>query len=342
MSDCLFVKLRPTAPWRLGPSNGARDRTDSICHSDTLYSALCHAMSRFDWLQAWLGATAEAENGCQVRLTSMFPWQGDLTYVPGPRNIWPPATARLRAGGADFVPSTLIASLLRGEGLEEDKWEVDGLSRCLIKAGRRGAYAGPFRHALRSSAAVDRLDAGAIGVHQTACIEFSQNAGLWCLAEFSTGEAGEQWSARLQSCFRLLADSGIGGERSRGWGHFEIEEMRAARLPDLLLGPPAAPTEEPPVEQAYWMLSLFSPASSDRIQWDKGTYSLIDRGGRLESAAGWGARKKRLRMVREGSVLLAEERPSGTAHNVAPDGFPHPVFRAGFAVAVAVPWSHQP
>jgi len=42
-------------------------------------------------------------------------------------------------------------------------------------------------------------------------------------------------------------------------------------------------------------------------------------------------------MVAEGSVLYAEATPRGSAANVAPDGFAHPVFRAGFALAIPLP-----
>jgi hypothetical protein len=41
-------------------------------------------------------------------------------------------------------------------------------------------------------------------------------------------------------------------------------------------------------------------------------------------------------MVAEGSVLCGGA-PTGAAPDVAPDGFAHPVFRAGFAVAIPLP-----
>jgi len=47
--------------------------------------------------------------------------------------------------------------------------------------------------------------------------------------------------------------------------------------------------------------------------------------------------KKTLRMVGEGSVIYAPAPPRGAAPDVAPGGFPHPVFRAGFAVSVPLP-----
>ena len=57
----------------------------------------------------------------------------------------------------------------------------------------------------------------------------------------------------------------------------------------------------------------------------------------MESPAGSGELKKQLHMVAEGSVLAAAEAPCGAAPDVSPSGFAHPVFRAGFAVAVPLP-----
>jgi CRISPR Csm4 C-terminal domain len=42
-------------------------------------------------------------------------------------------------------------------------------------------------------------------------------------------------------------------------------------------------------------------------------------------------------MVAEGSVLFADGAPRGSAADVAPDGFAHPVFRAGFALSIPLP-----
>jgi len=87
----------------------------------------------------------------------------------------------------------------------------------------------------------------------------------------------------------------------------------------------------------YWLLSLFAPAPADSIDWGRGNYAVIARGGRVESAAGSGLLKKQVRMVAEGSVLYASGIPRGAAPDVAPDGFAHPVFRAGFALAIPLP-----
>jgi CRISPR/Cas system CSM-associated protein Csm4 (group 5 of RAMP superfamily) len=85
-----------------------------------------------------------------------------------------------------------------------------------------------------------------------------------------------------------------------------------------------------------WILSLFHPAETDAIDWDRSDYSLTTRGGRIESSAGWGEAKKLTRMVAEGSVLAANAL-RGSAPDVAPEGFEHPVYRAGFAVTLPIP-----
>jgi CRISPR type III-A-associated RAMP protein Csm4 len=155
---------------------------------------------------------------------------------------------------------------------------------------------------------------------------------LWTVAEFAEDTARDRWTGPLTAAFRLLADSGMGGERSRGWGRSEMPEITAGELPGLLLKQPKSETES-----GYWLLSLFHPATTDVVDWQQGDYELTTRGGRVESQAGWGDGKKLTRMVTEGSVIVASATPRGSVADVAPDGFAHPVYRAGFALAISIP-----
>jgi hypothetical protein len=47
-----------------------------------------------------------------------------------------------------------------------------------------------------------------------------------------------------------------------------------------------------------------------------------------------GELKKLVQMLAEGSVIYAADAPRGSAPDVAPEGCAHPVFRAGFALAI--------
>ena len=170
MNPGCIVKFRPLGPWRIGPDSGARDRVDTIYHSDSLYSAVTGAMSSLGLLEEWLEATARNPAGAAVRFSS-------LLSVSGRHRLCGSAEERLAAGR--FVQGALERREIRsaaaggsvcsnGGALEEDRWIVDGQSECLIPHGRGG----PFRIGVRSGAAVDRLGAG-VEPHSTACLEFT-------------------------------------------------------------------------------------------------------------------------------------------------------------------------
>ena len=346
----MVVKLRPSGPWRIGPDSGARDAVDLLYHSDSVYSAVTGAMRLFGKLDEWLDDTARRSEGAAVCFSSMFPFQNEVGFVVPPRSVWPPpASTKVRWKGARFVPLGLIGPLLSGQTLEEDRWDVDGVSQCLVAGGRMG----PLRLITRSAAAVDRL-AGNVDPHEAACIEFLPGAGLWMVIAFASQEHKEKWDGPLRAALRWLADSGFGGERGRGWGRAAAPEFIEGTLPQMILpdrprasepapsgeGEPATPVEAtlPEPVNGYWLLSLFSPASNDAVDWNRGSYSVVSRSGRVESPSRSGDLKKALNMIAEGSVLLADRPVQGAAPDVAPNGFAHPVYRAGFAFAIPVPW----
>jgi len=321
--SALLIKLRPTGPWRIGPDSGDRDRVDRVYHSDSLYSAVSGAMARLGELDAWLDATARAASEPAVRFSSCFPFYAETLYVVPPRNVWPPpASPKVRFEGARFVPLKVVETLISGRAITEDNWAIDGPSECLIAGGAQG----PFRVSVRSNAAVDR-NGESVAPHSTACLEFTPGGGLWFLASFADDAAKARWNAPLQGALRLLADSGFGGGRSRGWGRSEMPEIIEGALPGLLFN-------STDTADGYWLLSVFHPAASDAIDWQHGTYSLSTRGGRIES---FGAEKKPTRMLTEGSVIVSATAPVGAAADVAPENFEHPVYRSGFALALPIP-----
>jgi CRISPR type III-A-associated RAMP protein Csm4 len=256
--------------------------------------------------------------------------------------LWPPpetlgVPTKLRWKGASLVPTTVISMLLSGETLDEKAWTVDAHSGCLIPAGGRFPT-GPFRRMRRSSAAVDRVTGSNIQPWAAGCLQFAPASGLWCAAEFVNATAYAVWSPKLECAFRLLADCGLGGLRSRGFGRSRMPDIQPGNLQELLLPglqlPQAAPNGG---DRAWWMLSLFSPGASDQVAWGSGNYALIERSGRVASHAGAGLVKKSSRLVREGSMVVSRGALTGSVRDVAPDGAPHPVWRAGFAVALELP-----
>ncbi len=313
------MRLRPTGPWRAGQRAGDRERVDGVYHSDALYSAVTLAMGSLGWMEEWLDATARAADSAPaVRFSSLFPFLGDQRLIPPPRSAWPPSGAgKLYAKGAKLVP----LEVARKGVVNESRWAVDGASECMLPAGMMA----PFEVAIHSAAAVDRIT-GQAEPHRMACLEFAPNAGWWGLIDISEYLISENlWETRVKSALRLLADSGFGGERSRGWGRSAEPQFSDASGLFRTEGHPGV----------WWLLSLYSPHESDTVDWSRGDYSTVTRAGWTDSRAG-SVKKKHARMIEEGSVLMA---PSlrGRAVNVAPEGFAHPAWRSGVAFAVPVP-----
>ncbi len=351
MQPALLIRLRPAGPWRFGPGDGALDRTDTLYRSDRLYSAVTLALQRLGWLEEWLEATARASKPA-VTFSSLFPFQGDTLFSVPPALVWPPPVNQIRAPNsvflakirwqtAHFVPLPVIESLITGGYILADQWLPDPESGCLLRRDRPSSP--PFRTVTRKSGAVDRLTYISIQEPNSACVEFEPGAGLWAICRFAGERERDSWSDRLQGAFRLLADTGFGGRRSQGWGHAAVPEFVSGDWPKIFLPKLKASTgENGNSASRYWLLSLYSPTDSDRIDWQSGNYGMAVRGGRIESPKGFDGAKKTLRMVTEGSVLFAPAEPTGAAVDVAPDGFAHPVYRSGLALAVELPAAVAP
>jgi CRISPR type III-A-associated RAMP protein Csm4 len=332
MTRAALIRLRPTGPWRIGPDSGKPDETDRVLHSDTLFSAVTIAMRSLGWLEEWLDATARAESPA-VSFSSAFPFLKDTLYVTPPATHWPPVSAgKVRWKGARFVPVSLVQSLLADQAPDEEKWAIDGASQCVVPADRANA-GGPVRVSVRSGIGIDAFGS-AVAPYQFACLEFAPDAGVWLAAVFRDSDAERVWGERLRAVFRLLADTGIGGERSRGWGHFAEPEIRFGDFPRVLITTPEGAEGG---ASGHWLLSLYGPGADEPVDLTRGHYSVTERAGRVESLAGWGGRKPALKMIAEGSVVLSAAPPRGQAVDQAPEGAGHAVYRSGFAVSVSIP-----
>jgi CRISPR type III-A-associated RAMP protein Csm4 len=360
MQRAVMIRLRPCGPWRYGPGDGGQNRVDTLFRSDRVFSAVTLAMRDLGFLEEWLDATAR--NGRPaVTFSSLLPYQAETLFAPPPATLWPPPASlvstsspvfltKVRWKAARFVPLSVIESILTGETILADQWIADPESGCLLRRDRPNAS--PFRVVVRSSAAVDRVSHCSVHVDACACVEFESGSGLWVIARFADGPTESTWNDRLRGAFRLLADTGFGGRRSSGWGQTEAPEFQSGAWPGLLSpklgrmsgngrqaaeGNGSQPAQAGSEASLYWLLSLYSPSSTDSIDWTAGQYEPTVRGGRIESASGSGTEKKLVRMISEGSVLAAHSEPTGVAVDVAPDGFAHPVYRSGLALALKLP-----
>jgi CRISPR type III-A-associated RAMP protein Csm4 len=335
MRPAIVARFYPSGPWRIGADSGGWEMTSSILHSDAVYSAVTWAIGRLGALQDWIEAVFRNPAGPPVRFSSFFPFVNGLRLVPPPAHLWPPPpSAKIRWKGARLIPWSAAEALAAGRSLAEEEWRVDGYSQCLLPAS---VSQGPFRFAVRSLCAMDRLGGGA-EAKRLGCLEFAPGAGMWTWVAFENEQARDRWESLIRAALLLLGDSGVGGRRSAGWGGASRVEFEESTWPAL----PVVETEpEGGYQTAWWLLSTYTPAEQDPVDWTKGRYHLLERAGRILDAPG-SSFKRPSRMIAEGSVLVAPQPPLGQALDVAPDGFSHPVYRAGFALAAEIAYREAP
>ncbi len=244
MPSGILVRLRPTTPWRIGPASGARDRVETVYHSDSLYSAVTSAMLQLGRLEEWLRATAANPAGSDVRFSSCFPFQKRTLFVVPPRSVWPPPlSTKLRYKGVRFVPVQLVASLLADQPIDETRWLLDGASECLLPSDR---HEGPVPHRRAFQRRARPAERGRVrcALHRLPRV-FAGLRSL-VLTGFASDEARREWADPVKAALRLLSDSGFGGERSRGWGRAEMPEFIEGDLTRFVIpSRPPKPVDEP-------------------------------------------------------------------------------------------------
>ncbi|HXF85113.1 MAG TPA: type III-A CRISPR-associated RAMP protein Csm4 [Anaerolineales bacterium] len=325
--------------------------------SDTLFAAL---------LDTWrhLGRDVNKilpENGEPAfRVTSAFPFAGGVRFYPKPvdlRELFKEKTLKAESAGKRlkkirYVSEKLLLKAAGGEYLDgflfpEDEnkdpktgialqggafWMLPDEIQDLPEAWRlpekdwwllRRKKVYDTQTAPRVT--VDRVSS-ASNLFQSERVVFNAGCGLW----FGAVAVGQTFS--LSELLTVLGDSGLGGERTAGYGHFTWEPKG-----ELPLNAP---------QSAAYLLSRWHP-KADEI-------SLLQRNSayKLEAVEGWlrtpenaaAQRRKRLWLVSEGSLIAGN--PQGDAANVTPEyedkekpgtyirSIPHNVYRPGFALAL--------
>jgi CRISPR-associated protein Csm4 len=302
-----LCKLKPKGPLHLGEKEGWLEGTATIIHSDTLFSAFCHA---YQLLYEDLPEILKEfeENSPPFLISSAFPYWRDVFFFPFPKNQLPKDNELAKI---KFVDKSGFEKLLQGERLEKIikeiktipateepffPWElIDiprvGLGRLDNRPGERFFYFGQ--------------------------VIYSEDAGLFFLIKFQKEEIRPKFEATMY----LLADEGIGGDRSSGKGLFEKPIFEEIEI------------ETPTDADGVISLSLYYPKEEKELMGIKNAfYDLIERKGYLFSPYCSSLRRRSIRMFVEGSVFPnSPEKIIGTLVSVEPEIFKlHKVYRYGY------------
>jgi len=314
--------IKPLAPLHLGEATGALDRVSDIIHSDTLFSAICHAWGYLygkqevdELLSSFVDDRDRSEPPFMI--SSCFPFIGSgddkmerIYYLPSPLNI--AGSFSLEKGktvkGMRFVDKETYIKWLNGglgDGDTDRMIESEKALRCAM--GNK----------INVHVALDRVTSAG-SPYYVSRLHFSRDSGLY----FFYSCKGEH-EDKFRSALRLLGDMGIGGERSAGCGAFHVEFMENGWSSPSITG-----------TADHWLtLSLVFPTQDDLKDLGGSRIRLLERKGWISSPFTTDSfRRKRVMMLAEGSLLSS--RISGSLVDVSPsiwDRGLHPVYRYGLA-----------
>lgn len=363
MAELTVYRLTFRGGFHLGARGVDLEESAEHIPSDTLFAALVDAALRLSGSGEVL-AEPFADGNPPFLLTSAFPFAGSVRFfpMPVPLDRWfGPETLRERSKDlkrVKFVSEALFRRMVDGERMDDwlfaEKEKNEPTRGVALQGGafwltveETGGLPVEMRvrpkrlHALRyhhvfqahqlPRVTLDRITS-ASNIYHAGRVSFAPGCGLWF---------GVQWrsnGASLQGLFlqalAVLADDGLGGERTVGYGGFRWPpEEEHLTLPD--------PTDGGLV----WLLSRYHPREAELPAALTGSpgYALIAVAGWLRTWEGAAQRRQRLWLVAEGSLVRAVgPGPWGNLTDVRPryqnpDGdLPHPVWRYGFALGAGV------
>ena len=339
----ILVRLRPLTSFHLGERGIGLEETEVFIHSDTLFSALCHAWIRCHGKESLethlLGSPAQG-SGPSLLVSSAYPYAFDTLFFARPLS---PASVQ---GSADpkrlkrgrFVSLDLFVSLLSGNPIDtpttlhrDDLWLtaselVSVLAKVEATTGRRLCADDLRVWKLEGvpRVSLDRVSR-ASNIFYFSRVSFAPGCGLFFLAAVNPDSR-----PALETAVRVLGDTGIGGDRTAGCGHFDPV------FEELVL--------DVPEDAAHFLsLSLLAPTEDEirNLLGPQSAYGLVRRDGWIDSPVARNYRRRACRMFVEGSVFQGQaDGLHGRLVDVTPTApevrLSHPVYRYGYAFPLPI------
>ena len=317
MSKHVTYHLNFRSLLHLGRRGVGLEKTEISIPADTLFSAICQTWRTFYGEERLTDFLAQYETGEPFLLTSTFPFAGDTRFFPKPLiDINVNADDDLKKlKRVRYLSEKRFRQIVNGEPITFDSdhlinggqlWihDDDKCSRTVWETGKR-----PRVTLDRQSSTSEIWHLGGV--------KFHEDCGLWFDAKFDTGKTQKQ----IETLLRVLGDTGIGGERSAGYGIFDLHRETAE-------------SESDQEADRFVTLSPICPRDTEQldalIQGDVG-YTLEERSGWICSTEGNGLRRQQIWMFGEGSVLSGNGSQIGCLVDLKPDPCPHPVWRYAYA-----------
>lgn len=333
----LLVRLKPIAPFHFGRRGIGLEETETILHSDTLFSALCNIWVRCfgqeDLKNRFLPLAKSSESGLSFRISSGFPYAYDVLFFPKPLASLPVKNGdRKKIKRCRFISKQLFYDLIHGREIvpssqERVFWWSEDEQNSLSTSIKQFI---PDQFHIWTETEVPRVSLDRVtqasNIFYFSKVTFTPGCGLFFLVDVD-----QSLRPDFEMAIRVLGDTGIGGDRTAGYGQFEPHFSKfSLNVPD-------------DASQVV-SLSLLAPRDKDELSGFLGkrsAYELIRRDGWIDSPEGRNYRRRACQMFAEGSVI---NRPTngimGRLVDVTPTAsevqLTHPVYRYGIGFPVPI------
>jgi len=339
---------------------GLESNNDRVC-SDTLFSAIVSIYARLQpnsgEIDRFLQQFPSVDNNdsltvSPVRISSTFVYyhkqSKEIYYVPRPLKfpinypIGEDLDFTKTYKNLTYLPLSVWRRWYQGAGFDsQDREELIAKTKGNPHGRLKDAGTFDYGEAVKTNNKVPRSsidrDTRSTNLFHTGYTQFAWErngndinsvAGLYFLACFDSSDLENTFKVLLE----ILGDEGIGGERSSGWGRFQVEWQE---LPQVWKDAIAYENGT-----HYSLMSLLWESDrqwlQDRVANDTtANYKLLPRGGWIVSPTGIQSRRKIVRMFAEGSVF--SQQPTGKLANVTPGGFnAHQIYRSGISLSLPI------
>lgn len=300
------------------------------CHADTLFSAICHEVLHLygeTELENWVKMAQDE----QFLISDLFPYNKEDLYLPKPCYVREEKDEFKSC--KEFEASSIDKKRMKKlKFIPIHDWDV--YNEYLFSMEKKFEPSKPdfFEEILTPKVSLPR-DKGDNKLYSVGAYSFDDEAGLYFIASFNEEQKANTFNKIIES----LGYSGIGGERSSGYGKFivnvcKLEHKGDKNDPDLLLDILTRKDNK-----FFVSLSVISPKdeelSDDTL--DNSFYMLVSRKGFVSSANYSKTPVKRKPVVMFNTGSCFSKKLKGQILDVSKDGN-HPVYRYGKAMMVGI------
>ena len=305
------------------------EKTNIICHSDTLFSAMCQEILKL-YDEIVLSDFVDMVEDGELLFSSLFPYNENTLFLPKPCLLLE----------RNYNKEDTESSSIKKKKMKKLEYiSINDFKRYIdyLKTGNNFDYDEDFYKVCETDTTAKvslNTDNDKNNIYYVGSTYFKDKCGLYVLVAYDNDEQIELFEKVLTS----LGYSGIGGKRTSGYGKFIIEDEM---YPDVN-GLPEEKLIYSLLEETgdyQETLSVVSPSDEelDNNDFDKAFYKLISRNGYVYSTTYTDdntlVKRKSLSMFKEGSCFPFEIK--GEIKDVSDNG-KHSVYKNGKCLKIGV------